>query len=49
MSPVNFAGSADVIADFNSQLEGLITGAPTAPMLESLQTELQAALDEANE
>jgi multiple sugar transport system substrate-binding protein len=49
VSPVNFAGSADVIADFNSQLEGLITGAPTAPMLESLQTELQAALDEANE
>ena len=48
VSPVNFAGSADVIADFNSQLQGLITGAPTAPMLESLQTELQAALDDAN-
>jgi multiple sugar transport system substrate-binding protein len=48
VSPVNFAGSADVIADFNSQLEGLVTGAPTAPMLESLQSELQAALDEAN-
>jgi multiple sugar transport system substrate-binding protein len=48
VSPVNFAGSAAVIADFNSQLEGIITGSATAPMLESLQSELQAALDEAN-
>lgn len=48
VSPVNFAGSADVFADFNAQLAGLLTGAPTAPMLESLQTELQAALDDAN-
>lgn len=48
VSPVNFAGSAEVIADFNSQLEGLITGSATAPMLESLQSELQTALDEAN-
>jgi multiple sugar transport system substrate-binding protein len=45
--PVNFAGSAEVIADFNSQLEGLTSGAPTAPMLESLQSELQAALEDA--
>lgn len=49
VAPVNFAGSADVIADFNSQLEGLISNAPTAPMLQSLQSELQAALDEANQ
>jgi multiple sugar transport system substrate-binding protein len=48
VSPVNFAGSAAVIADFNSQLEGLVTGADTSAMLASLQSELQAALDEAN-
>jgi multiple sugar transport system substrate-binding protein len=47
VSPVNFAGSADVIADFNSQLEGIVGGDAQA-MLASLQTQLQAALDEAN-
>ena len=47
VSPVNFAGSASVIGDFNSQLAGLIGGDPSA-ILASLQEELQAALDEAN-
>jgi len=47
VSPVNFAGSADVIADFNAQLETLAGGDASA-ILASFQTELQAALDEAN-
>ncbi len=47
VSPVNFAGSATVITDFNAQLEGLIGGDPKS-ILSTLQTNLQAALDEAN-
>ena len=47
VSPVNFAGSADVIADFNAQLETLAGGDASA-ILASLQEELQAALDDAN-
>ncbi|BDI24024.1 extracellular solute-binding protein [Herbiconiux sp. L3-i23] len=47
VSPVNFAGSATVIADFNSQLEGLV-GGDAQSILASLQESLQAALDEAN-
>jgi multiple sugar transport system substrate-binding protein len=47
VSPVNFAGSAAVITDFNSQLTGLVGGDAQA-ILSSLQEELQAALDEAN-
>ncbi|MDJ0377471.1 extracellular solute-binding protein [Cryobacterium sp. PH31-L1] len=47
VSPVNFAGSASAMTDFNSKLEGLIGGDPKA-ILESLQTSLQATLDEAN-
>lgn len=47
VSPVNFAGSATVIGDFNAQLESL-AGGDAAAILGSLQTNLQAALDEAN-
>jgi len=47
VSPVNFAGSADVIADFNAQLETLAGGDASA-IIASFQTELQSALDEAN-
>lgn len=47
VSPVNFAGSASVITDFNSKLESLIGGDPKA-ILASLQTSLQSALDTAN-
>lgn len=47
VSPVNFAGSATVISDFNAQLESLI-GGDAKQILGSLQTNLQAALDEAN-
>ena len=47
VSPVNFAGSATVITDFNSQLEGLI-GGDAKSILSSLQDELQSALDGAN-
>ena len=47
VSPVNFAGSATVITDFNAQLEGLF-GGDAASILGSLQTNLQDALDEAN-
>ena len=47
VSPVNFAGSATVISDFNAQLAKLIGGDAKA-ILASLQTTLQAALDEAN-
>jgi multiple sugar transport system substrate-binding protein len=45
VSPVNFAGSATVISDFNAQLEGLV-GGDAAAILATLQTNLQAALDE---
>jgi len=47
VSPVNFAGSAAVIADFNAQLEGLV-GGDAKGILASLQKELQSALDESN-
>lgn len=47
VSPVNFAGSATVITDFNAQLAKLVGGDAKA-ILASLQTTLQAALDEAN-
>ena len=42
---VNARGAADVITDFNAQLEGLETGDPAA-VLGSVQTNLQAVLDE---
>jgi len=42
---VNARGAADVITDFNAQLEGLKTGDPAA-ILGSVQTNLQAVLDE---
>ncbi len=45
VSPVNFAGSATVISDFNAQLEGLVGGDASA-ILATLQANLQAALDE---
>jgi multiple sugar transport system substrate-binding protein len=48
VSPVNFAGSASALTDFNSKLEGLINNEDPKPMLESLQTSLQSTLDEAN-
>ena len=47
VSPVNFAGSATVISDFNAQLANL-AGGDAKSILESLQTSLQEALDEAN-
>ena len=47
VSPVNFAGSATVISDFNAQLEGLWTG-DASEILGTLQQNLQDALDEAN-
>jgi len=47
VSPVNFAGSATVISDFNAQLANLAGGDAKA-ILESLQSSLQEALDEAN-
>ena len=47
VSPVNFAGSAQVVSDFNAQLSGLAGGDAKA-ILASLQDSLQAALDEAN-
>ena len=47
VGPVSFAGAADVVADFNSQLAGLFGGDAKA-ILASVQDELQAALDEAN-
>ncbi|CAN5151713.1 hypothetical protein BH11ACT4_BH11ACT4_06420 [soil metagenome] len=46
VSPVNFAGSATVISDFNAQLEGLV-GGDAKTILGSLQKNLQAALDDA--
>jgi multiple sugar transport system substrate-binding protein len=45
VSPVNFAGSATVISDFNAQLESLV-GGDAKGILATLQTNLQAALDE---
>jgi multiple sugar transport system substrate-binding protein len=42
---VNARGAADVITDFNAQLEGLKSGDPAA-ILGSVQTNLQAVLDE---
>jgi multiple sugar transport system substrate-binding protein len=48
VSPVNFAGSSAVVTDLNAQLEGLV-GGDAAAILESLQTTLQAALDESQE
>ncbi|CAN5252198.1 hypothetical protein BH11ACT3_BH11ACT3_11800 [soil metagenome] len=47
VSPVNFAGSSESVADFNSGLEGLI-GGDAKSILESFQKNLQSALDEAN-
>jgi multiple sugar transport system substrate-binding protein len=47
VSPVNFAGSADVVSDFNAQLASLADG-DAKSMLSSFQENLQAALDEAN-
>lgn len=47
VSPVAFDGAAAVITDFNSSLGGLATGDAEA-ILTQLQTDLQAALDEAN-
>ena len=46
VSPVNFAGSADVVGDFNADLAGL-AGGDAKKMLASFQENLQAALDEA--
>ncbi|PZQ87464.1 MAG: ABC transporter substrate-binding protein [Leifsonia xyli] len=49
VSPVNFAGSASVVGDFNAQLEGMSSGkVDLKAILASFQTQLQAALDEAN-
>ncbi len=49
VSPVNFAGSAAVVGDFNAQLEGLASGGVDLEgVLASFQNSLQAALDEAN-
>lgn len=45
VSPVNFAGSATVISDFNAQLESLVGGDAQA-ILATLQTNLQAALED---
>ncbi|HEV7741613.1 MAG TPA: extracellular solute-binding protein [Pseudolysinimonas sp.] len=47
VSPVNFAGSADVVSDFNAQLASL-AGGDAKSMLASFQENLQAALDDAN-
>jgi multiple sugar transport system substrate-binding protein len=49
VSPVNFAGSASVVGDFNASLEGMTSGSlDLKAILASFQEELQAALDEAN-
>jgi multiple sugar transport system substrate-binding protein len=48
VSPINFPGSAAVVTDFNSKLEGLATGADPKGMLSALQSSLQAALAQAN-
>ncbi len=49
VSPVNFAGSASVVGDFNASLEGMASGsADLKGILGTFQEQLQAALDEAN-
>jgi multiple sugar transport system substrate-binding protein len=47
VTPVNFAGSADVVSDFNAQLEGIINGGDAKGALASFQEQLQAAYEEA--
>jgi multiple sugar transport system substrate-binding protein len=47
VSPVAFQGAAAALADFNTQLEQIGTADP-ASLLAPLQTNLQAAFDEAN-
>ena len=47
VSPVNFAGSASALTDFNSKLETLFS-ADAAGILSDSQATLQSALDEAN-
>lgn len=46
VTPVNFAGSADVVADFNAQLEGIISGGDASGALASFQEQLEAAYAE---
>jgi multiple sugar transport system substrate-binding protein len=49
VSPVNFAGSASVVGDFNASLEGMASGnVDLKGILGTFQEQLQAALDEAN-
>jgi multiple sugar transport system substrate-binding protein len=49
VSPVNFAGSASVVGDFNASLEGMASGnVDLKSILGTFQEQLQAALDEAN-
>jgi multiple sugar transport system substrate-binding protein len=48
VTPVNFAGSADVVTDFNSQLQALGDTDDPSALLSSFNDSLQAALDEAN-
>ncbi|MFO7292428.1 MAG: ABC transporter substrate-binding protein [Actinomycetes bacterium] len=48
VSPIAFAGAAEVIADFNASLEGFATGGDAQTILTTLQANLQAALDAAN-
>jgi multiple sugar transport system substrate-binding protein len=49
VSPVNFAGSASVVGDFNASLEGMASGnVDLKGILGTFQDQLQAALDEAN-
>lgn len=48
VTPVNFDGSAEVVSEFNAQLANFAS-ADLAGMLANLQTQLQAALDEANQ
>lgn len=47
VSPVAFAGAAEAVADFNASLSGIATADPKQ-LLATFQTNLQAALDEAN-
>jgi multiple sugar transport system substrate-binding protein len=47
VSPVNFAGSADVVADFNAQLESVISGGDAKGALSSFQEQLESAYEEA--
>ena len=46
VGPPTVEGATDVVADFNAQIEGLAT-ADVAGVLESVQTNMQAALDSA--